>query len=172
MFSINRQRIGVATALIVAAVTFFGLPMFIPVAQAEQAFDITMCYSGTFTILSASKELTVLSYDLKGISRSNHENKVFDNTTGHAVGVMRRVAGKANYAGYFKLLNPDGDFVVVEISTAETGQNTWKFLQGTGKWKGITGGSKSRPITHGKYITPGTFQKCIRVTGTFELPPK
>jgi hypothetical protein len=75
MMLIKRWRRGVAT--------LFGLLLFIPVAQAEQPFDCTHCVSWTETILSATEELTVTSYDVKGIIMSNLENKVFDNMTTH-----------------------------------------------------------------------------------------
>ena len=87
MVTIKEKRRSI-TILSAAAAIVLGLVMFIPVAQAEQPFDITDCGSGTITMVSTSKELTVFSFDLKGISRSNHENKVFDNTTFHCVGVM------------------------------------------------------------------------------------
>ncbi|OGP64536.1 MAG: hypothetical protein A2170_03160 [Deltaproteobacteria bacterium RBG_13_53_10] len=61
----------------------FGLLLFIPVAQAEQPFDLTRCSSSTQTILSATEELTVRSSDVKGIVMSNLKNKVFDNMTTH-----------------------------------------------------------------------------------------
>jgi len=153
-----------------AAAVIFCLIVFTPVAQAEQPFDITDCGSGTMTMVSASKELTVFGFDLKGISRSNHENKVFDNATFHCVGVIRVMAGKRNETGYFKIMDSEGDFIVGEVTRAETEKSTWKFLQGNGKWKGITGGGTGWVIMQGKPITPGTFQACFRHTGTIKLP--
>jgi hypothetical protein len=64
-------------------VILFGLLLFIPVAQAEQPFDVTQCFSSTLTILSATEELTATSADAKGITMSNLANKVFDNMTTH-----------------------------------------------------------------------------------------
>ncbi len=61
----------------------FGLLLFLPVAQAEQPFDFTLCGSSTQIILSATEELTVRSFDSKGIIMSNLANKVFDNMTTH-----------------------------------------------------------------------------------------
>jgi hypothetical protein len=61
----------------------FGLLLFLPVAQAEQPFDFTLCGSSTKTILSATEELTVTSSDAKGIVMSNLANKAFDNMTTH-----------------------------------------------------------------------------------------
>ncbi len=62
------------------AAIVFGL-LFIGVAYAEQPFDFTRCSSATQTTLSATEELTVRSSEVKGITMSNLENKVFDNMT-------------------------------------------------------------------------------------------
>ena len=70
-----------------AYIGIFFLLTFIPVAQAETPFDITSCVTGPTTVLSSSKELVILSVELKGIIMSNHENKVFDNFISHFVGV-------------------------------------------------------------------------------------
>lgn len=60
------------------------LVVFIPVAQAQQSYDITECYSFTsHTTLSEVPDLTIVGFDGKGIVRSNVENKVFDNFTLH-----------------------------------------------------------------------------------------
>jgi hypothetical protein len=75
MMLIKRWRKGIAI--------LFGLLLFIPVAQAEEAFDFTRCVSATVTTLSATEELTVTSADAKGIVMSNLANKVFDNMTTH-----------------------------------------------------------------------------------------
>ncbi len=65
------------------AAFLFSLLLFLPVAQAEQPFDFTRCGSSTQTILFATKELTVMSGDFKGITMSHLANKVFDNMTAH-----------------------------------------------------------------------------------------
>ena len=46
----------------------------------------------------------------------------------------------------------------------------WTFMQGTGKWEGIKGGGIVYDITKGKPIEEGTYQWCIKVEGTYELP--
>ncbi len=65
------------------AAILFGLLSFIAVAQAEQPFDFTRCSSATQTTLSETEELTVKSSEVKGITMSNLENKIFDNMTTH-----------------------------------------------------------------------------------------
>jgi len=157
MFSVIRWSTGI----------ILGLIMFIPSAQAEEPFDITYCGSGTLTILTKSKELTVASVDAKGIAISNHENKTFNNCTWHGIGFMLIKNGARNWKSYAKFMDTDGSFIIVE-----TTMDGFKFLQGTGKWKGITGEGKGWLITKGKPITQGTIQNCRRVTGTFELPKK
>jgi hypothetical protein len=163
---VKRKRVS-----ILGFVGIFVLFTFIPVAQAEQPIDFTDCGTGTFTLVSDSKEFMVTVFEVKGITRSNLENKVFDNVTYHHAGVTRIVAGKMTVYGYTKYLDPDGDFVILEIN--EVGppmEGTWKFLYGTGKYKGITGTGKHFHTAGGKPITPGTVQSCSRNVGTFELP--
>jgi len=46
----------------------------------------------------------------------------------------------------------------------------WEYIYGTGKWKGVKGGGTVKAITRGKPIAEGTFQMCIEVSGTYELP--
>jgi len=171
MFYIKRRSRWLAPAVSVVVAIVFVLVIHIPVAQAETPYDITACYSGTITMLSQSKELTIFSMDIKGIARSNHENKVFDNCTFNCVAVVRITAGKRTGLGYCKFLDPDGDIVVFEV-TYVGAEGTSKFLHGTGKWKGITGSGKFRTIARGKPITKGTAQNCSRATGTIELPKK
>ena len=127
------------------------MSLIIPVAQAEQQYDITDCGSMTLTV--------------------NSENKIFDNCSVFYVGVARNTPGKITAYGYSKYMDPDGDFVVME-SIREGAETHCKFLQGTGKWKGIKGEGKVRRIASGKSIAPGTSQYCTRHVGTFELPKK
>ena len=155
-----------------AVTILLSLVAFIPVGQAQQSYDITECYSFTsHTVLSEVPELIIVGFDGKGIIRSNVENKVFDNFTLHCAGIRRLIAGKAEAHGYFKYLDPDGDFFFME-GTAVEGEVIMRFLSGTGKWKGIKGEGKVRRIASGKSIAPGTSQYCTRHIGTFELPKK
>ena len=151
-------------------VGIFVLVLFIQVAQAQRSYDITECYSFTsHTTLSEVPDLIIVGFDGKGIVRSNVENKVFDNFTLHCAGIRRITDGKAEAHGYFKYLDPDGDFFFME-GTAVEGEIIMKFLSGTGKWKGIKGEGRIKVITRGRRITPDTNQVCYRHTGTFELP--
>jgi hypothetical protein len=161
MISINKWMMGINIVLC--------LIVFIPIAQGEQTYDITDCWSGIFTMNSESRDLTIMSFEFTGITRSNLENKIFDNCTVFYVGIARITPDKTTADGYTKYMDPDGDFVVME-SVREGEVTTMTFLQGTGKWKGIKGGGKIRRITTGKPIVSGTLQGCSKHIGTFELP--
>lgn len=146
------------------------LVVFIPVGLAQQSYDITECYSfTTHTRLSEVPDPTFVGFDGRGIVRSNVENKLFDNFTLHCAGIRRLIDGKGESYGYFKYLDPDGDFFFME-GKAAAGEVIMKFLSGTGKWKGIKGEGRIKVITQGRRITPDTSQVCYRHTGTFELP--
>ena len=156
------------TVLSKAVAIFLGSAMFIPVALAETPYDLTSCYYGTLTPLYKSKELTILTIDVRAIVRSNHENKVFDNCSAKSVQIIEIMNGKKKRYGHSKLLDPDGDYIIIEITGGQDA--TQKFLYGTGKWKGIKGNGKFERIARGKSMEPRTFQGCVRNTGTFELP--
>ena len=168
MFYIKRSSRWLAAAVSVVVAIVFGLVIHIPVAQAETPYDLTNCYYGTSTALYKSKELTILTSNVRGIARSNHENKVFDNCSFHSVQILQIMNGKLKRSGHTKFMDPDGDYFFVEVSGGKTA--TVRFLYGTGKWKGITGTGKFERIARGKAMDPGTFQGCVRNTGTFKLP--
>ena len=149
------------------------LVLFLSVAQAEP-FDITFCGSTTITqTVLESKDLTITTFEGKGTVRSNPENKAFDNSSYHLLGVSLQMADKVTNFGYSRYMDSDGDFVVQEnFYSLEGKEATWKFLYGTGKWKGIEGSGKTTVVIRPKPIVPGTRQGCLRSTGTFELPKK
>ena len=110
--------------------------------------------------------------DHMGISRSNHANKLFDNVTQRCTGVVRALPDNKRVAnGYCKYMFPNGDSAVLAWTNSGTrGVGTWSFLEGTGTWKGLTGSGDYEAVARGKPIEKGTFQACIRVTGTVDLP--
>jgi hypothetical protein len=161
---------------IMGTIVILSLLTFNPFAQAQQTYDFTACLSGTLLPASASKEVFVASHESRGICRSNHENKVFDNCSWHAVGASRVFEGKRTAIEYTRVEDLDGDYVVMEGNWGPAGLDykSWggktKFLEGTGKWKGIKGEGKSERILTSKPIDERSWQSCSRFTGTFELP--
>ncbi|MEX1329910.1 MAG: hypothetical protein AB1Z29_24180 [Desulfobacterales bacterium] len=170
MFYFKRSSRSLSSAVSALVGIAFGLVIHTPVAQAETPYDITNCYYGKLTKLYDDKELTILTTDVRGIARSNHENKVFDNCSFHSVQIIQTINDKVTRSGHTKFLDPDGDYFFVEVSGGKAA--TVKFLYGTGKWKGITGTGKFERLARGKSMEPDTFQGCVRNTGMFELPEK
>ncbi len=154
----------------IGVAVLLGIVMCVTVVQAAEPFDFTSCRSATIDVLAKTDEANVRSHVWNGIDISNHENKLFDNWTHRCMGVAADVRGKRIRHGFCKYMDPDGDFMLLEWPGAESKPFTWYFLAGTGKWKGITGGGDYKISQRGKPIQQGTFQFCIRVTVTYELP--
>jgi hypothetical protein len=150
------------------------LALFIPVANAEEKpMNILSCRSGTTTMLTASKELVLFAFELKGIDQDLNEDKVHENYTHMCVGTIRIMGGEQISTGYCKYMAPDGDFFIVSFDGLSGGKPLpWEYFYGTGKWKGVKGGGTARTITTGKPIAEGTFQSCMEISGTYELPQK
>ena len=135
----------------------------------SEPYDMTNCFCGETTMLVASKELVIYSYELKGIVQDNLDSKTFANMSFQCVGISKIAAGKPTGQGLCKFMDKDGDYLVGEtISTG--GKGTWKAFHGTGKWKGLIGSGTSMYITDSNPIVKETFQNCSRATGTYKLP--
>lgn len=149
-----------------------GLTLLAPMANAEEKpINIVSCRSGTTTLLTADKELVVLGFELKGIDQDLRPDKIFQNYTHSCVGTIRMMGGEQTSKGYCKYMAPDGDFFIVSFDGPGGVKPTpWDYIYGTGKWKGVKGGGTVKNITMGKPIVAGTFQSCIEVSGTYELP--
>jgi len=155
-----------------AVTLLISLIMICPVVNAEEKpMSIISCRSGNVDMLSASKELVVYGYEVKGIDLGTDEDKTFENFTHKCIGVTRIAGGPPWTDGYCKYMDPDGDFFLVH-ARGEMGPKglPWKFMQGTGKWGGIKGGGLVHNMTKGKPIEEGTAQFCIKIEGTYELP--
>ena len=156
---------------IAMTVVILGLAMFIPVAQAQrQEVEGISCGANTGSVVQASPEIYIGSFDGKGIFRSTHENKVNDNNTWHQVGVVKWEGGKVSWNGFLKSMRPDGDFSIWEFYGDSESGSTMKAIYGSGKLKGIKGELKTKAITQGIPIVQGTDQICYKVVGWIELP--
>lgn len=154
-------------------VCLLGLGLLAPMANAEEKpINIVSCRSGTTTMLTASKELIVYGYELKGIDQDLKADKIFENYTHQCVGSTRILAGEMLTKGYCKYMAPDGDIFIVSYDGIMGKEKPlpWEYIGGTGKWKGVNGGGTVKAITSGKPIAEGTFQYCIEVSGTYNLP--
>ncbi len=111
-----------------------------------------------------------MSFDQKGISRSTHESKIFDNFTIHGFGVGKMHEGKMSWNGFYKMMAPDGEIIIKEFYGDLESGTTGKPFYGTGKWKGIKGEYKSKRITTEKPLVQDTAQFCEKSLGWIELP--
>ncbi len=150
-------------------VILLSLFLFANFAHAKESYNKTNCWSGDVTVLFASEELVIYSYDVKGVSRSNDESKAFDNWAFQFVGTTKVESGKHSGQYYGMYLSPDGDIVIGE-GDRNGDEATWKFINGTGKWKGVTGEGTGKLVQNTKPIAKGTTQGCGISTGTFQLP--
>jgi hypothetical protein len=167
----KKRVIGFAIVLGICA--FITSSLLNPAESAEQVYDVDVCVSMDITPLVQSQEITIATWDAKGIMRSNIESKVFDNWTVHTLGVMVAEGKNRTYHGYMKYLAPDGDYVIFQYKKNPGEQaSTTTLLAGTGKWKGITGGGKAVLITKGIPVVKGTYQFCNNHKGTFTVPTK
>ena len=167
----KKKVIGLAIVLGICA--FINLSLANPAESAEQVYDVDVCVSMELTPLVQSEEISIFTFDCKGIMRSNIESKVFDNCTAHVLGVMVIEGENRTYHSYLIYLAPDGDHVIFRF-TQNPGEEaaTTTLLVGTGKWKGITGGGKAVTIAKGIPVVKGTFQFCNNHKGKFTVPTK
>jgi len=150
-------------------VAFFAIFVFIPTVQAADPFESTACVSGTSTMLHNSKELMVLSFEMKGIVRSNTNSEIFNNVSEMCVGLVCKMGDDITQRGYCKYMYPNGDITIMEWDGKANGGN-WKLLLGTGKWEGIKASGTWSILQRAKSIAPGTLQNCRTIKGTYELP--
>jgi hypothetical protein len=141
-----------------------------PLAQTRQTFDFTSCHAGVVKVLFADKEVAIRRSEGWGIVLSNQPNKLFDNATFHVVTTIRTVGKDSTEVGHYKLMDPDGDFVLAEVSRSG-GEQVSKFFYGTGKWRGITGSGRSERIVF-RVMPPDWAAACSRTVGTFVLPKR
>ena len=157
--------------LLLISVIAIGLSM--SDARAETPFDISLCVAGPVTALSSTDELTLLGVELKGVTISNHQNKILDSLFYHFFGVSHISGGQVDARGYSKMTDVNGDLIFTETTTVgPLAKPNWKlkFLHGTGKWKGITGGGDVVSITRRSPLAEGTYRGCYSIRGTIELP--
>ena len=150
-------------------IALFAIFVFVPTTQAQEAFESTACYSGTATMLHSSKELTVMSWELKGIVRSNTNSEIFNNASEMVVGLVCQKGDEITQRGFGKYLYLNGDVIIMEWD-GKANDGTWKLLLGTGKWEGIKGSGTWSILQRVKPIAPGTHQGCRTIKGTYELP--
>ncbi len=139
---------------------------------AAEPVDFSDCRNMTMNVLAKTENILIRNTDFSGITMSNLDNKMFDNWTHHCMGTGANIGKERIRHGFCKHMDPDGDLTLIEYPADPNNLFTWRYMGGTGKFTGITSGGEWKVTRRGKPIEPGTFQFCIRVTGTYELPEK
>ena len=150
-------------------IAFLAIFVFIPTVQAADSFESTACRSGTATMVHNSKELMIVGFELKGMLRSNTNTEILNNVSEICVGTLEQTGDQMTQSGYCKYMYANGDINVVKWDGNSKG-GEWKFLLGTGKWENIKGGGTWSILQRAKPIAAGTFQNCMTIKGTYELP--
>ncbi|HSH08010.1 MAG TPA: hypothetical protein VLA41_10145 [Burkholderiales bacterium] len=157
-------RVAAATALVASASGVWA-----------QAFDVTHCYAGTATVVFASDDAVVASFDHKGIYRANGDSKLLHGASIHCAGITTVINKKRTVSGGCKTVDPKGDTIagVFEGAGPAGGDaGTAQAVGGTGTWKGVSGGGNWQVHTPSKPLVPGTFQGCLRFHGAYKVPGK
>lgn len=138
----------------------------------QQSFSNLACRAGTVSNLAKGEDMVAFAIDQRGILLAEDAAKAFHNFTQRCVGSVAIVRGKASGGGFCRLVDPsNGDMYVIEWTASEKpGIGTFKFLSGTGKWKGISGSGEYQPVAQTRPVDEGTYQNCVRNTGTFSVP--
>jgi hypothetical protein len=153
-------------AIVILLVGLF-FSAFAAVASAD-SFESLACRSGTATYIQNTKELVIMSFEVKGILQSKSNAEILNNVSEQCVGTLKRAGDEAIQRGFCRYLYPNGDINVVEWDGGAN-DGKWQFLSGTGKWENIKGGGTWKAILRAKPIVEGTFQSCMTITGTYEL---
>jgi len=141
-------------------------------ALAQQNVDQTWCRAGTLSTLAKDEKLIVWSLDHHGVSRARDPKDPLDAATQRCIGVLAVIDGKTVGNGWCKVMDSQsGDWWLVDWATADKpGHGTWSYRHGSGKYKGVTGGGTYQSLGQTRPIEAGTYQNCVRVTGTMKLP--
>ena len=151
-------------------IVLFTLTMFASMVQAQQTFQVMGYSSCKVLALSESKAVTIYSLTGGGPAWSATRSKVFDDMKWEFVATITILDGKTKGVGYYKFIDPDEDYFILEANGAAiTEGGTWRFLYGTGKWIGATGELRGRTALRGRPLSVETENYWCRVSGTLEL---
>lgn len=133
MTPVLETRRGKATAF---CGTLLGMSLYTALAVAQQPFATIDCRAGTVFVLAKAENVVVYTIDHKGIARSQHESKLFDNWTQRCVGGIAVIDGKTTGNGWCKNIDPaSGDITVIAWTSEKPGVGTFRYVYGTGNGK-------------------------------------
>ena len=133
-------------------------------------YDFVVCTHGRSTVLEASADIVGFGSESWGVVASS-TTKEWEKATQHCVGYMRVIGGKPVGKGLCKWFFMSGDTAIGEWEVPDNGQNSFRWLSGTGGMKGISAvNSNFAFLGNGKAAEAGTSQGCRRDWGRYALP--
>ena len=165
----HAHRIATVVLPVVAGLTIALTGLLVDPSPARgEAVEATHCFTGTFTAISGSQELTSASHWAHhGIVRSS--NKKFENAATYCGGANRGTGPTRQGYVLCRMVDADGDIIMIGDQYA-TLKYSLKFLEGTGKWKDVTGGVQVEEIGRSpKPAMPNSYHACVQWKGTFEV---
>jgi hypothetical protein len=134
----------------------------------EGTYDYMSCFSGEerASISTDSSHRAVLQ-DYTGSNRAAVPGAYLDGSSFHCIALINSLGPKTARTSICEAVDRDGDRTFTRFTgDGVTAENV--FIGGTGKYVGMERTGKAEYILF-PVIQPGTFQTCVRQTGTYKL---
>jgi hypothetical protein len=158
----------VTSVAVLVGVTSAG-PAFAADIPKEGPYDFTSCFSGVSNLMALSKTHWASTYEHTGTNLSNPPGGMFDKTSFRCVGMNTSFDGKNTDTTVCESIDKDGDKRLSYFSLASDGKITREQVAGTGKYEGMVSSGTATPLGPFPVMKAGTFQNCVRQTGTYKL---
>jgi len=135
----------------------------------EGSYDYTSCYSGTSTLVALGKTHFAFTYEQTGTNTSNPPGGYLDNVSFRCVGINSSFGGKNAGSSTCEAIDKDGDKRLTYFALERDGTMVKEFVLGTGKYEGAIEKGSTSAMGPFPTIKAGTFQNCLRQTGTYKL---
>jgi hypothetical protein len=98
-------------------ILFMPILMISLLAQASLAadsFESLACRSATSTYIQNTKELVIMSYELKGIVQSKSNAEILNNVSEQCVGILKRAGAEAVQRGFCRYMYPCATSLIIK----------------------------------------------------------
>jgi len=134
----------------------------------EGNYDYMSCFSGEErgSISTDASHRAVLQ-DYTGSNRAAVPGTYLDGSSFHCIALVNSLGPRTARTSVCEAVDKDGDRTFTRFTgDGVTAENV--FIGGTGKYVGMERAGKAEYIQF-PVIQPGTFQTCVRQTGTYKL---
>ncbi|MCM2251932.1 MAG: hypothetical protein NDJ19_06200 [Ramlibacter sp.] len=136
---------------------------------ADVAYEFVACTHGKAVMLEGSSEFAAFGLEEWGLV-ANSKAPEFEKASTHCVGALRMAGPRPVGKGLCKWTFADGATAVGEWEMPPAGENSFTWLNGSGRLKGIKGGGSFQQVVMGATVDPGTSQSCRRDWGKYTIP--